>query len=190
MESQKKLYVVSLGCPKNLVDTEHMLGLLTREGYRIVNTVDGADLAMVNTCAFIEDAVKESIDTILELADLRRQGLISRLVVTGCFVQRYGYKLTKHIPEVDIWLGTGEVGNVAKHLRACRGGVYLSRPSGLPGPTGPRLRCTPFYTAYLRIAEGCSHRCSYCLIPKLRGPQRSRSMESLYLKRNSWLSRG
>ncbi|HDM09004.1 MAG TPA: 30S ribosomal protein S12 methylthiotransferase RimO, partial [Desulfobacteraceae bacterium] len=106
MAAVKSLYAVSLGCPKNLVDTEHMLGLLAKAGYVVTETPEEADVALVNTCGFIEDAVKESIDTIVELADLRAEGKISRLVVTGCFVQRYGYKLGKEIPEVDIWFGT------------------------------------------------------------------------------------
>jgi len=186
----KTLYAVSLGCPKNLVDTEYILGLLHRDGYRVANVVEEADLAIVNTCAFIEEAVKESIDTILELADLRRQGRISKLAVAGCLVQRYGYKLARYIPEVDVWFGTGEVENVVEYLKGVRGRVYLSRPSGLPGPNVPRLRCSPFYTAYLRIAEGCSHHCSYCLIPKLRGPYRSRPMQTIVFEAEQLAQQG
>ncbi|RLB25249.1 MAG: 30S ribosomal protein S12 methylthiotransferase RimO [Deltaproteobacteria bacterium] len=190
MSRKKRVYLVSLGCPKNLVDTEHMLGLLVREGYEPSTTVESADLALVNTCAFIEDAVKESIDTILELADLRARGAISCLVVTGCLVQRYGYKLSKNIPEVDLWLGTGEVGSVVDCLKRSGKKVYLSKPSSLPGIDSPRVRCTPFYTAYLRIAEGCSHRCSFCLIPKLRGPLRSRTIESILFEAKQLAEQG
>ncbi len=179
MGAKKSIYVVSLGCPKNLVDTECMLGLLTREGYRITDVAEGADLALINTCGFIQDAVKESIDTILELAELRARDALSQLVVAGCFVQRYGNKLKREIPEVDLWLGTGEVENIVSAVKSTRKGVYLSRPSGLSDINCPRLRFTPFYTAYLRIAEGCSHQCSFCLIPKLRGPLRSKPLALL-----------
>ncbi|RLB42139.1 MAG: 30S ribosomal protein S12 methylthiotransferase RimO [Deltaproteobacteria bacterium] len=179
MDSSKNLHAVSLGCPKNLVDTEHMLGLLVASGYVLTQDPEDADLALVNTCGFIEEAVKESIDTILGLAQLRRLGKISRLVVTGCFVQRYGYKLQGLIPEVDVWLGTGQFEKVVRYLEGSERGFYLSRPQTVPGSELPRLRCTPFYTSYLRIAEGCSHHCSFCMIPKLRGRLRSRPMESV-----------
>ena len=190
MAAVKSLYAVSLGCPKNLVDTEHMLGLLAKAGYVVTETPEEADVALVNTCGFIEDAVKESIDTIVELADLRAEGKISRLVVTGCFVQRYGYKLGKEIPEVDIWFGTGQVASVVRCLEIPRRNFYLRRPTELLGHDSPRLRCTPFYTAYLRISEGCSHGCSFCMIPKLRGRLRSRPIESILLEAESLAADG
>ncbi|RLB18706.1 MAG: 30S ribosomal protein S12 methylthiotransferase RimO [Deltaproteobacteria bacterium] len=190
MSEQRKIYVVSLGCPKNLVDTEHMLGILTQEGYGIAEEVKEADLALVNTCSFIAEAVKEAVDTILTLADLRKTSRLKRLIVAGCLVQRYGYKLKKEIPEVDIWLGTGLVGRIGKLIRVPDKIFSIERPIYLADHSVPRLRCTPFFTAYLRIAEGCSHKCSFCIIPKLRGPYRSRTIDSLLSEAEKMASEG
>ncbi|MBW1803993.1 MAG: 30S ribosomal protein S12 methylthiotransferase RimO, partial [Deltaproteobacteria bacterium] len=190
---RKNIYFISLGCPKNLVDSECMLGLLSGEGFTIVSEVKEARVAVINTCAFIRPAVEESIDVILELAELKKRGQLARLYVTGCFVQRYGVKLRRELPEVDGWLGTGEFQHIADVLKQeGREAVpfRIGRPLYLAGHDTPRVRTTPFYTAYLKIAEGCSHRCSYCTIPALRGPYRSRSMDSLLIEAEEMAEKG
>jgi ribosomal protein S12 methylthiotransferase len=188
-----KVFVVNLGCVKNLVDGEYILGLIRKEGYDITDDPSHAEAAVVNTCAFIRSAVEESIETILELASLRARGHLRYLLVVGCFVQRYGRKLLREIPEVDGWLGTGQIYRTAELLRA-RGNsppvIFLDRPTFLADHRAPRVQVTPFYTAYLKIAEGCSHRCSYCIIPSLRGPFRSRSVDSLFIEAKLMVERG
>jgi ribosomal protein S12 methylthiotransferase len=173
--------VISLGCAKNLVDSEHMLGILEREGFKLTSHIEDADVAVINTCGFLESAVEEAVETILDTARLKKTGGLQRLVVAGCMVQRYGYKLAREIPEVDGWLGTGEIARVAEVVRNDRTTVpfLIGRPTFLPDHRLPRILATPFHTAYLKIAEGCSHRCAYCIIPKLRGPFRSRPIPSL-----------
>lgn len=182
MKSKQKVFLISLGCAKNLVDSENMLGLLQEAGYPVVSDVEGAEVAIVNTCGFIQKAVEETIDTILGLAEYRREGALERLIVAGCFVQRYGYKLRGEIPEVDGWLGTGEFQRILEVLENRVQGApsfFISRPTYLADHRVPRTITTPTYTAYLKIAEGCSHSCSYCTIPGLRGPLRSRTIRSL-----------
>jgi len=171
-----------LGCAKNLVDSENMLGLL-----------EEAEIAIVNTCGFIQPAVEESIDTILEVAAHKKKGKLGKLFVAGCFVQRYGYQLRKEIPEVDGWFGTGEllkiVDILGEEFRPSPS-FFISRPTFLADHTVPRIRTTPFYSAYLKIAEGCSHRCSYCTIPRLRGPFRSRGLASLLIEAENMVENG
>jgi ribosomal protein S12 methylthiotransferase len=193
MASKKKIYLISLGCAKNLVDSENVLGLLKTNGFPLVSSVQEAEVAIVNTCGFIRSAVEESIDTILVVAKRKKRGELEALFVIGCFVQRYGYKLLKEIPEVDGWLGTGEVHKIVDILegRAKESPSFLiSRPTYLADHTVPRVQTTPFYSAYLKIAEGCSHKCSYCTIPRLRGPFRSRSLESLLIEAENMVDRG
>jgi len=189
-----KVFLISLGCSKNLVDSEHMLGLLHSRGFELAPTIEDAGIVVVNTCGFIQGAVEEAIDTILEMADHKREGNLKKLLVTGCLVQRYGYKLRKEIPEVDGWLGTGEIYRIADTIEdECQGEsiqFFLGRPGYLADHSVPRIQTTPFYTAYLRIAEGCSHRCSYCTIPALRGPFRSREPGSLILEAERLVSGG
>jgi ribosomal protein S12 methylthiotransferase len=159
-----------------------MLGFLRSEGFDFATRPEKAEAAVINTCAFIQPAVEEAIDTILEMARMKEEGKLKKLVVAGCLVQRYGYKLLREIPEVDAWLGTGEFHRVAEALKAeisDRPKVHISRPTFLPDHTTPRAQATPFFTAYLKIAEGCSHGCSFCIIPHLRGPFRSRTLKSL-----------
>ena len=174
---------ISLGCAKNLVDSEHMLGLLKSRGFDIAPSIDEAEIVVINTCGFIQPAVKETIDTIFEVASLKKQGKLRKLVVTGCFVQRYGYKLQRQIPEVDAWLGTGEFHRVADVLSnddsRCPAPCFIGRPTYLADHSVPRIQTTPFYSAYVKVSEGCSHGCTFCLIPRLRGPYRSRRPESL-----------
>ncbi|MBW1704183.1 MAG: 30S ribosomal protein S12 methylthiotransferase RimO [Deltaproteobacteria bacterium] len=183
MSTKESVFLISLGCSKNLVDSEHMLGLIKSKGFDLASSIEDAGIAVINTCGFIRPAVEEAIDTILEVADLKKQGKLKKIVVAGCFVQRYGYKLLREMPEVDAWLGTGEIYRIADIIEnensGARGRFFIGRPTYLADHSVPRVQTTPFYSAYLRIAEGCNHRCSYCIIPNLRGPLRSRDMESL-----------
>ncbi len=188
-----RAFVISLGCAKNLVDSEYILGLIKEEGYAITHDPSDAEIAIVNTCAFIRSAVEESINTIVELASLKEKGRLKHLFVAGCLVQRYGRKLVREIPEVDGWLGTGQIYRTADLLRARRTNppaIYLDRPNFLADHRAPKVQATPFYSAYLKIAEGCSHRCSYCIIPSLRGPFRSRTMDSLLIEAKEMVERG
>jgi ribosomal protein S12 methylthiotransferase len=174
------VFVVSLGCAKNLVDSEHMLGMLSSAGFNLCGDIDQAEVAVINTCGFIEPAVQEAIDTILEVAGRKKEGRLKRLIVTGCLFQRYGYKIRREMPEVDAWLGTSELHRIVETIENPEGpSVHISRPCGPPLSDQPRLRTTPFYSAYMKISEGCSNHCTYCTIPAIRGPLRSRSIESL-----------
>lgn len=159
-----------------------------------MSDIEQAEIAVINTCGFIQPAVEEAVDTILEIADVKKQGRLRKLIVTGCLVQRYGYKLKTEIPEVDGWLGTGEIYRIAdvadNHHPDFPTPFFIGRPTYLPDHSAPRIQTTPFYSTYLRVAEGCSHRCSYCLIPALRGPFRSRSPESLIIETAQMASRG
>jgi ribosomal protein S12 methylthiotransferase len=185
--------LISLGCAKNRVDSEHILGLLASEGFPIVSSVEEAEIAVINTCGFLEASVEEAIDTILEAVELKKRGRLKRVLVTGCFVQRYGYKLRREIPEVDGWAGTGEAHRIADLVRGRHTGkvpFHIGRPSHLPDHNSPRIQTTPFYSTFLRIAEGCSHSCTYCIIPRLRGPLRSRDMDSLVVEAEEMAGRG
>jgi ribosomal protein S12 methylthiotransferase len=190
----KKVYFVSLGCPKNRVDSEVMLGDLAARDYTMVGSAEEADVLVVNTCAFVEDAREESVDTILELASQKTQSdSAKRLVVTGCLAQRYQDDLKSEIPEVDILLGTGDHwrigslldGEALPQVKGATGGASLS-VVGKPGHNYasymPRLRTTPDWTAYVKIAEGCSQRCAFCIIPRLRGGQKSRTIDDIVLE--------
>lgn len=181
MTKKTNVFLISLGCSKNLVDSEYLLGFIRASGNNIVSNLDKAEKVVINTCGFIQPAVEETIDTILRMVDLKEKGKLKGLVVTGCFVQRYGYKLLKEIPEVDAWLGPGELNRISTVLnKSCPEiPIYVKKPVFLADHTTPRIYSTPFYTAYLKIAEGCSSECTYCLIPKLRGPFRSRGIDSL-----------
>jgi ribosomal protein S12 methylthiotransferase len=193
MNSPKKVFLISLGCSKNLVDSENILGLLHDQGIRLAPSMEEADTAIINTCAFIQSAVEESIEIILEVANKKKSGEIERLFVVGCFVQRYGYKLLKEIPEVDGWLGTGEIYRISeliKNITDYPSPLFINKPTALADHTTPRLQTTPFFTAYLKIAEGCSHRCSFCTIPALRGPFRSRSPDSLAIEAKNMVDNG
>jgi ribosomal protein S12 methylthiotransferase len=176
--------LVTLGCAKNLVDSEIMAGLLAHGGFTMVADARDADLAIVNTCAFIGPSQKESIDRILELAALKREGRLASLVVAGCLAQRYQAELLAEIPEVDAVVGTGQVeaiARVAHRVRRAPGGPLLE--VGPPGTAvdlaAHRAVSTPRHLAYLRIADGCDFRCTFCIIPALRGDLRSRPMESV-----------
>lgn len=178
----KKVYLQSLGCPKNLVDSEVMLGLVTREGGEIVLDPAAADVLIVNTCGFIGDAKRESIDAILELAHLKEAEPGKRLVVAGCLVQRYGGELQAALPEVDAFLGTGDFTRLPELLGAVQApdaSAYGGAAHVLPDLTVPRVRTGQFFSAYLKVSEGCDHRCSFCVIPGIRGRHESRPPDAI-----------
>ena len=183
MSIKQKVSMVSLGCPKNLVDAEVMLGCLPSEEYEITTDEKEADIIIVNTCSFIKEAKQESIDTILDLADRKHDAKCRLLVVTGCLPQRYQEELGAELPEVDIFIGTGEYPRIAEILaekRTTSGQLrYVGDPNFVFDPDLPRMKSSPAYTAYLKIAEGCSNCCSYCVIPSLRGDLRSRPFEQV-----------
>jgi len=182
-KTKEKVSLVSLGCPKNLVDAEVMLGYLAGEGYEVTTDEREADIIIVNTCSFIKEAKQESIDTILDLADRKHDGRCRLLIVTGCLPQRYQEELAVELPEVDIFVGTGDYPRIAEIIAEQRrsGGQvrYTGDPNFLYNEDLPRLKSSPGYSAYLKIAEGCSNCCSYCVIPSLRGSFRSRPMAML-----------
>ena len=171
---------VSLGCNKNRVDTETALGLLRDTGYRIVSDPSEADIILVNTCGFIDPAKEESINTILEMAEYKRSGRCRLLVVTGCLAQRYENDLMKELPEIDLLLGVNQYETLPVQIEKALGGQRIhSCQDDLSSFEHPRLLTTPFYSAYTRIGEGCSNRCTFCAIPLIRGPYRSRDEKQI-----------
>lgn len=194
----KKIYFVSLGCPKNRVDSEVMLGTMSGAGHTLVDEPDQADVIVVNTCGFIDAAKEESIDTILEMAQYKEDGACEKLVVTGCLTQRYPHEVASEIPEIDHILGSADFTDIA---RIVSGGVSMpvassaaparkslpvlqvsDTPAYLYDHTSPRLITGARFSVYVKIAEGCDRPCAFCIIPKLRGPQRSRSIESVAME--------
>ena len=177
---KETICLVSLGCPKNLVDSEVILGLLSKEGYLLTTDPSKAEILIVNTCSFIQDATREAIETILQLANYKKQGRCHLLVVSGCLPQRYGKVLEKELPEVDLFIGTGTFQNLPQ-LLAQRGKrkSFISKSTFLYNERTPRILSTPPFIAYLKIAEGCSKSCTFCTVPKIRGPYRSRSLRSV-----------
>ncbi|MBR0535695.1 MAG: 30S ribosomal protein S12 methylthiotransferase RimO [Clostridia bacterium] len=178
----RKVGMVSLGCPKNQVDAEIMLKKLIDAGYILVQEADKADVVIVNTCGFIEDAKKESIDAILEMADFKEDGVLKKILVTGCLAQRYAEEIFNEIPEVDGVIGIGANDDIVAACDALfeADEQYSSFPDKEKLPLdGGRILTTPEYTAYLKIAEGCSNCCTYCAIPSIRGGFRSRKMEDV-----------
>ncbi|CAK7009609.1 MAG: Ribosomal protein S12 methylthiotransferase RimO [Peptostreptococcus russellii] len=177
-----KIALESLGCSKNLVDAEIMLGILNKSGHQLVGECEDADVVIVNTCGFIEDAKQESIDTIISYADLKNEGVIKYLLVSGCLAQRYTEELLEEIPEIDAIVGTGSYDKITEVVDNLvddgkvieKGDINFSFDEELP-----RYISTPPYLAYLKIGEGCDNNCTYCIIPKLRGKYRSREMEDL-----------
>ena len=174
-----KLAVVSLGCTKNLVDTEIMLGQLIQTGWELTENFGQADLIIVNTCGFIESAKEESIQQILEMSRYKKppQGVCQKLVVAGCLVQRYLSELKKELPEVDYWVGLGEIGELSSLLQGAE--ITTGKKPFLNDQNLPRFQVTLKHTAYVKIAEGCSHGCSYCAIPLIKGRFRSRNLDSV-----------
>jgi ribosomal protein S12 methylthiotransferase len=188
---QQKVCLVSLGCPKNLVDSELMLGILKEAGAELVVKEEEADVLIVNTCGFIGDAKEESIDAILSLAEYKKTGRCSRLIVTGCLSQRYKDDLAKSLPEVDCFIGTGEFHRIAEAIKEdFRERVLVGLPTFIHDYTTPRIISTPGYYAYVKVAEGCSNHCSYCSIPSIRGEFRSRSEDSVVKEAESLAAQG
>lgn len=176
----KTLYMMTLGCPKNRVDSEIMLGTLTHRGYKLVADPTDAEVIVVNTCAFIGPAKQESIDNILELTQYKKEGRCDTLVVTGCLSQRYGSELAKEIPEVDHFLGTSayvQIGDLLAAEAAPR--QVIPDPDYIHDAATPKINTSPSYTAYLKISEGCDNKCAFCIIPRLRGGQRSRTIADI-----------
>jgi ribosomal protein S12 methylthiotransferase len=191
-----KLHLVSLGCVRNLVDSEIMLGLLAKAGWSTTQDPGKADIIIVNTCSFIEPAINESIDTILELAKLKQSNNCKKLIVTGCLPERFREEILSALPEVDFFLGTGGFDKIV-HAAAAAGGLTDSSKCLLPDPNlaslqpqnVPRIHSSP-YIAYLRVAEGCDKGCTYCIIPKLRGKYRSRPFEDIVAEARSLILSG
>lgn len=179
-----KIAFISLGCDKNLVDSEIMIGLLTKAGYTIISDYSKADVIVVNTCCFIEDATQESIDNILELSQYKLEGKCKALIVTGCMAQRYKEEIFKEIPEVDAIIGTTSYEQIVNIIDEVLKGHKIELFNPIDNKinesiTNNRIISTAGYYAYLKIAEGCNNHCTYCIIPKIRGKYRSRSIESL-----------
>ena len=177
-----KLLFISLGCDKNLVDSEEMLGMLAADGHEIVDDEDEAEVIIVNTCCFIGDAKEESVNTILEMAEKKKAGTCKVLIVTGCMAQRYKKEISEEIPEVDAILGTTSYGDISKAVKEAQAGRHFEEYKSidfLPDISGKRMLTTGGHFAYLKIAEGCDKHCTYCIIPKVRGNYRSVPKESL-----------
>lgn len=182
-EGSKKVHFISLGCPKNLVDSEIMAGTLMKDGYQVVGDADGADTVIVNTCGFIEDSKKESIQRILEMGELKQGGKIRKVVVAGCLTQRYKEDLVEGLPEADLFVGSGEFQNIAKILKNNDQGdtqkTFFNLPTYLQKEETPRVNSQPGHRAYLKISEGCMKRCAFCAIPLIRGNLQSRTVEAV-----------
>ncbi|MCP4347532.1 MAG: 30S ribosomal protein S12 methylthiotransferase RimO [Desulfobacterales bacterium] len=194
--SDEKIHLVSLGCARNLVDSEIMLGRLANAGWTITQEPDEADVIIINTCSFIEDAADESVDTILELAKLKKSGSCRNLIVAGCLPERYREDIVQALPEVDVFLGTGAFDRIVqaaeKNLKSKikKSKILLPDPDSIvPTKHDPRIRESS-HMAYLKIAEGCSKHCTYCIIPKLRGKQKSRSPENITDEARSLIESG
>jgi ribosomal protein S12 methylthiotransferase len=178
----ERVHLISLGCPKNRVDSEVMVGKLQRGPFELVDDPSNADVIVVNTCSFIQPATEESVDTVLEMAGYKKSGSCKKLVVTGCMVQRFGRALEDELPEVDHFLGTGEYHRIDEVLLAREGQAprsFVDTPLYIHDEMAPRINSWLPHSAYLKISEGCDHRCAFCIIPTLRGKMRSRTVASL-----------
>lgn len=182
-KKEKSVHFVSLGCPKNLVDSEMMLGSLSGDGYNVAAHPEEAQTVVINTCGFIEDSKKESIQKILEATSLKEKGVVEKVVVTGCLVQRYKDDLVNEIPEVDLFIGSGEFQNINKILKNYEEGnqqkKFFNLPTFLQESETPRINSQPKHRAYLKISEGCLKRCAFCAIPHIRGNLQSRKLNSI-----------
>ena len=188
----KKVGIVSLGCPKNTVDSERVLGDLTASGYDLTPDEKDAEIIIVNTCGFIESAKKESVEAILDMARNKAEGKCKKLIVTGCLAERHTQELLDEIPEIDYMLGVGQYPQLKNILEDDNflNRNHVATPAEYYESYTNRLLTTAFYTAYLKISEGCSNRCAFCIIPKMRGPMRSRSPESILAEAESLAQRG
>ena len=175
---------ISLGCAKNQVNCEQMMATVQHAGHNVVLSPEGADVAVVNTCGFLASACEEAIDNILEMAELKKEGKLKKIIVTGCMAQRYKDDVLHELPEVDAVLGTGSYGDIVSAVEKVAAGQAYSHFTDINAPVEelPRVISTPMHYAYLRIAEGCSNRCAYCVIPSLRGKYRSRRMEDVLVE--------
>lgn len=181
---EKSLYFTSLGCSKNLVDSQVMLGHLKLDGFKIATAPEDAEVIIVNTCSFVEAAKVESIETVLDLATYKEDGKCQALVMSGCMAQRYAGELEAEMPEIDMFIGTGEYHKIVPLLRAMEDGKlekksFVEIPKFIHTEFDPRLNTSPFYMAWLKISEGCNRNCTFCIIPTLRGKLRSRTVDSL-----------
>jgi ribosomal protein S12 methylthiotransferase len=198
--AQNSVYFVSLGCPKNLVDSQVMLGILEKDRYKIAQTPEEAEVIIVNTCSFIQASKEESIETILDMAQLKESGSCKVLVASGCLPQRYSKELETEMPEVDLFIGTGQYHRITellnKHGEAIAMGAplpkrsYVDQPAFIHTEKDPRMHTGPIHTAYLKLSEGCNRRCAFCIIPKLRGNVRSRTVASLVEEATQMATRG
>lgn len=173
-----KIYIESLGCSKNLVDSELILGSLTKSGHQI-SSEEEADVIIVNTCGFIGDAKKESLDAILDLSEYKKTGSCKKLIVTGCMVERYSEELSKEIPEVDAFWGTGNIFKIGDALEQESKKIEMYPPGTIYDPDSPRVMLTPTHSAFVKVSEGCSRTCTFCIIPKMRGLMKSRPIDSI-----------
>lgn len=184
---EKSLYFTSLGCSKNLVDSQVMLGHLKLDGFKIATAPEDAEVIIVNTCSFVEAAKIESIETVLDLATYKDEGKCQALVMSGCMAQRYAGELEAEMPEIDMFIGTGEYHKIVPLLRAMEDGKlekksFVEIPKFIHTEFDPRLNTSPFYMAWLKISEGCNRNCTFCIIPTLRGKLRSRTVDSLVVE--------
>ena len=189
-----KFALISLGCSKNLVDSENFIGILVnKRGFEVTSELNEADMIIVNTCGFIGDAKKESIETILEVSELKETGNLKKIIVTGCLAQRYSEEILKELPEVDAVIGTGEIDKIEKvvdEILNDKKSVETSSMSFLANANTDRILTTASHTAYLKISEGCDRRCTYCIIPQLRGKLRSRTIEDILVEANNLVKSG
>ncbi len=192
MKNNYKIYIISLGCPKNQVDCEIMVNKLMSGGFQIVDSIENSDAVLINTCAFIEDAKTEAIETILEVAEYKNAGIISAIIVTGCLTERYQDEVMKEMPEVDAAIGIGADKDIVKVCMKALSGVttnFFPSKDLLP-LSGERTLFTPPHWAYLKLSDGCNNRCSYCAIPGIRGKYRERDMESVISEAKELVSHG
>src|SRR3954468_4549464 len=173
------LYLLSLGCPKNRVDSEVMLGTLLDRGYELVQDPSEAEVVLINSCAFIGEAKQESIDAILEHARYKETGRCKALVVAGCLTQRYADVLQQEMPEVDYFVGTSAYPRIAEIIRGERDRAVIPDPDYIADARTPRRNSMPRWTAYVKLREGCDHACTFCIIPALRGAERSRPIDDI-----------
>lgn len=197
---KNSVYFVSLGCPKNLVDSQVMLGMLQKDRYKISDNPENAEVIIVNTCSFIQASKEESIETILDMAQLKQDGKCKVLVASGCLPQRYSKELENEMPEVDLFIGTGQYHRITElldaHGKAIEMGAplpkrsYIDQPAFIHTEKDPRMHTGPTYTGFLKLSEGCNRRCAFCIIPKLRGNVRSRTVDSLVEEATTMAGRG
>ena len=189
-----KFALISLGCSKNLVDSENFIGILVnKRGFEVTSELNEADMIIVNTCGFIGDAKKESIETILEVSELKETGNLKKIIVTGCLAQRYSEEILKELHEVDAVIGTGEIDKIEKvvdEILNDKKSVETSSMSFLANANTDRILTTASHTAYLKISEGCDRKCTYCIIPQLRGKLRSRTIEDILVEANNLVKSG